>query len=80
MFASYRRSVIVESIVSDFQRGIKHSHAYNDSDSEEGAKILKMLETASQPEVLLAEMSPDQLSSFAKYQAKMEVGLHAFPD
>ncbi|XP_062095002.1 protein BREAST CANCER SUSCEPTIBILITY 2 homolog B [Humulus lupulus] len=67
-----RRSAIVESIVSDFQRGIKHSHTYNDSESEEGEKILKMLETASEPEVLLAEMSPDQLSSFAKYQAKME--------
>ncbi|KAF4401372.1 hypothetical protein G4B88_001566 [Cannabis sativa] len=67
-----RRSAIVESIVSDFQRGIKHSHTYNDSESEEGEKILKILETASEPEVLLAEMSPEQLSSFAKYQAKME--------
>ncbi|PON42490.1 Breast cancer type 2 susceptibility protein [Parasponia andersonii] len=72
-----RRSIIVESIVSDFQRGIKHSHAYNDTESEEGAKILKVLETASQPEVLLAEMSPDQLSSFAKYQAKMEAIRHS---
>ncbi|XP_024018442.1 protein BREAST CANCER SUSCEPTIBILITY 2 homolog B [Morus notabilis] len=67
-----RRSVIIESIVSDFQRGTKYSHIYNDSDSEDGAKIWKILEKASQPEVLLAEMSPDQISSFAKYQANME--------
>ncbi|KAF4379039.1 hypothetical protein F8388_022126 [Cannabis sativa] len=70
-----RRSAIVESIVSDFQRGIKHSHTYNDSESEEGEKILKILETASEPEVLLAEMSPEQLSSFAKYQAKWRLAI-----
>lgn len=70
----YRRFTIIEGIVSEFQRGIKHPHTYNDSDSEEGAKILKILETASEPEVLMAEMSPEQLSSFASYQAKIEVG------
>ncbi|KAF3448040.1 hypothetical protein FNV43_RR08748 [Rhamnella rubrinervis] len=67
-----RRSIIIEGIVSEFQRGIKHSHSHNDSDSEEGAKILKVLETASEPEVLMAEMSPEQLSSFATYRAKIE--------
>lgn len=81
-FAWHRRSVIIESIVSDFQRGAKHSCIYNDSDSEDGAKIWKILEKASQPEVLLADMSPDQISSFAKYQANMEVGfgLHSLPN
>ncbi|KAJ4821846.1 hypothetical protein Tsubulata_046386 [Turnera subulata] len=65
-----RRSVVVEGVVSEFQRGVKG--LYNDSDSEEGAKILKILETAAEPEVLMAEMSPDQLTSFASYQAKLE--------
>ncbi|KAH7514694.1 hypothetical protein FEM48_Zijuj11G0117000 [Ziziphus jujuba var. spinosa] len=69
---SQRRSIIIEGIVSEFQRGIKHPNTHNDSDSEEGAKILKILETASEPEVLMAEMSPEQLSSFASYQAKIE--------
>ncbi|KAL5550739.1 hypothetical protein UlMin_000915 [Ulmus minor] len=67
-----RRSVVVEGIISDFHRGMNNSHIYNDSDSEEGAEIFKILESASQPEVLMADMSPDQLSSFAKYQAKLE--------
>ncbi|WCJ27983.1 hypothetical protein M5689_009694 [Euphorbia peplus] len=68
-----RRCAVVEGIVSDFQRGTKASNNYNDSDSEEGAKILKILETAAEPEVIMAEMSPEQLTSFASYQAKLEV-------
>lgn len=52
---------------------MKGSHICNDSDSEEGAKILKILETAAEPEVLMAEMSPEQLTSFASYKAKLEV-------
>ena len=60
--------------MSEFQRGIEQRHADNDSDSEEGAKILKILETAAEPEVLMAEMTSEQLTSFATYQAKLEVG------
>ncbi|XP_058000163.1 protein BREAST CANCER SUSCEPTIBILITY 2 homolog B isoform X2 [Hevea brasiliensis] len=66
-----RRSAVVEGIVSEYQRGMKGSYIYNDSDSE-GAKILKILETAAEPEVIMAEMSPEQLTSFASYQAKLE--------
>lgn len=50
-------------------------HSYNDSDSEEGAKISKILETAAEPEVIMAEMSPDQLNAFATYRSRMEVDL-----
>lgn len=78
-FPSCRRSNIVESIAADFQRGVEYSDTYNDSDSEEGAKLLKLLEKASEPEVLLAGMSPDQINSFTKYQAKLEVNSHALP-
>uniref|UniRef100_A0A2N9G9N3 Tower domain-containing protein n=1 Tax=Fagus sylvatica TaxID=28930 RepID=A0A2N9G9N3_FAGSY len=67
-----RRSTVVEGIVSEFQRGIKGSNNYNDTDSEEGATILKILETAAEPEVLMAEMSPQQLTSFTTYKAKLE--------
>lgn len=73
-----RRATVVEGIISEFQRDIKGSHDYDDDDSEEGAKILKILETAAEPEVLMAEMSPEQLTSFTTYQAKLEVGFRCF--
>ncbi|XP_031738660.1 protein BREAST CANCER SUSCEPTIBILITY 2 homolog B isoform X2 [Cucumis sativus] len=66
-----RRTAIIDGIVSEFQRGTK-SNIYNESDSEEGAKLFKILETAAEPELLMAEMSPEQLTSFASYQAKIE--------
>ncbi|KAI8557146.1 hypothetical protein RHMOL_Rhmol05G0312600 [Rhododendron molle] len=67
-----RRSVIAEGIMSEFQRGIEEGHTNNDDDSEEGAKILKLLETSAEPEMLMAEMTSEQLTSFATYQAKQE--------
>ncbi|KAB1224490.1 hypothetical protein CJ030_MR2G016379 [Morella rubra] len=67
-----RRSAIVEGMISEFRRGTKGSYIYDDGNSEEGAKILKILETAAEPEVLMAEMSSEQLTSLATYQAKME--------
>lgn len=72
-----RRCTVVEGIISEFQRDIKGSRNYDDNDSE-GAKILKILETAAEPEVLMAEMSPEQLTSFTTYQAKQEVGFRCF--
>ena len=80
MAFGYRRSIVVEGIVSEFQRGNKGPNIFNDSDSEEGAKILKILETAAEPEVIMAEMSPEQLTSFATYQAKLEVSFRIFLD
>lgn len=35
-----------------------------------------MLETAAEPEFLMADMSPEQLGSFVAYKAKLEVGLY----
>lgn len=66
-----RRSNVAEGIMSEFQRVDKDFHLHND-DSEEGAKILKILETAAEPEVLMAEMSSEQLSALSIYQAKLE--------
>lgn len=59
--------------MSEFQRLGKDFHLDND-DSEDGAKILKILETAAEPDILMAEMSPQQLNSLSIYQAKLEVG------
>ncbi|XP_061356921.1 protein BREAST CANCER SUSCEPTIBILITY 2 homolog B-like [Gastrolobium bilobum] len=63
-----RRSAIVDDIISEYQKDGRDSHLYDDS---EGAKIYKMLETAEEPEFLMADMSPEQLSSFAAYKAKL---------
>ncbi|CAN0927860.1 Protein BREAST CANCER SUSCEPTIBILITY 2 homolog B [Linum grandiflorum] len=67
-----RRSVVVEGVVSEFQRGTKSSRLYKDSDSEEGAKLLKILETSAEPELLMAEMSSEQLTTFVSYQTKVQ--------
>lgn len=72
-----RRSNVIEGIISEFQRGLEHTHTCNERDSE-GAKLLRILETAAEPEVLMAEMSTDQLNSFTKYRAKLEVGFNCF--
>ncbi|XWS60009.1 hypothetical protein CRYUN_Cryun08bG0171400 [Craigia yunnanensis] len=66
-----RCSVVVDHVISEYQREVNSSHIHNDSESE-GAKILKILETAAEPEVLMAEMSPEQLTSFATYKSKLE--------
>ncbi|XP_021288995.1 protein BREAST CANCER SUSCEPTIBILITY 2 homolog B isoform X1 [Herrania umbratica] len=63
--------VVVDHVISEYQRGVNSSHILNDIESE-GAKILKILETAAEPEVLMAEMSPEQLTSFATYKSKLE--------
>ncbi|XP_058089399.1 protein BREAST CANCER SUSCEPTIBILITY 2 homolog B-like isoform X2 [Magnolia sinica] len=65
-----RCSTIAEGIMSQTQ-DIFGSHSNDDSDNE-GAKIFKLLETAAEPEVLMADMSLEQLTSFATYQAKRE--------
>ncbi|KAJ0978350.1 hypothetical protein J5N97_013824 [Dioscorea zingiberensis] len=62
-----RRSSIVEDVVSKHQDFI-----VNCDDSEEGAEIFKILQTAAEPEVLMADMTSDQLISFTAYQAKQE--------
>lgn len=72
-----RRSAVVDDIVSEYQKDIKGSHIY-DYDDSEGAKIYKMLETAAEPEFLMADMTPEQLSSFAAYKAKLNVRLYPY--
>ncbi|XP_047331434.1 protein BREAST CANCER SUSCEPTIBILITY 2 homolog B-like [Impatiens glandulifera] len=64
-----RRSAVAEGIMSEFQSTRDNT---NNDNTSEGAKILKMLENAAEPEVLMAEMSLEQLTSFATYKAKLE--------
>ncbi|XP_024011976.1 protein BREAST CANCER SUSCEPTIBILITY 2 homolog B [Eutrema salsugineum] len=67
-----RRSALIEGLMCEYQREINGFHSQNDTDSEEGAKVFKLLETAPEPELLMAEMSLEQLTSFATYKAKYE--------
>ncbi|MED6197131.1 hypothetical protein PIB30_053852 [Stylosanthes scabra] len=66
-----RRSAVVESIMSDYQKERSDRHNYDDYDSE-GARIYKMLETAEEPEFLMVDMSPEQLKCFSDYKAKLK--------
>ncbi|XP_057754556.1 protein BREAST CANCER SUSCEPTIBILITY 2 homolog A-like [Arachis stenosperma] len=65
-----RRSAVVESIISEYQKERSGLHTYDDGDSE-GARIHNMLETAEEPEFLMADMSPEQLKCFSAYKAKL---------
>lgn len=71
-----RRSAVVDGIISEYQKERRGSRIYDDGNSE-GAKIYKMLETAAEPEFLMADMSPEQLSSFSAYKAKLNVRLYS---
>lgn len=56
--------------MSEFERGSK---SFETDDDDEGERISHLLEKAAEPEVLMAEMTSEQLTSFASYQAKIEV-------
>ncbi|XP_075502367.1 LOW QUALITY PROTEIN: protein BREAST CANCER SUSCEPTIBILITY 2 homolog B-like [Primulina tabacum] len=66
-----RRSAVVEGIISAFKWETNVDIEYN-HDGEEGANIMKLLETSAEPEILMAGMSSKQLSSFASYKAKLK--------
>ncbi|KAL6520885.1 hypothetical protein OROGR_017454 [Orobanche gracilis] len=66
-----RRDVVAEGIISAFQREMEFDDG-DDHENEEGAKLMKLLETAAEPELLMAGMSSKQLTSFASYKAKLE--------
>lgn len=67
----FRRDAVAEEIISVVQKD--EYDVGNDNEGEEGAKIMKLLETAAEPEVLMAGMSSKQLTSFTSYKAKLEV-------
>ncbi|CAN8237617.1 unnamed protein product [Cochlearia groenlandica] len=67
-----RQVSLIEGLMCEYQRGNNGVHSQNDTDSEEGAKVFKLLETAVEPELLMAEMSREQLTSFTTYKARLE--------
>uniref|UniRef100_A0ACD5TRR7 Uncharacterized protein n=1 Tax=Avena sativa TaxID=4498 RepID=A0ACD5TRR7_AVESA len=62
-----RVSKIAEDIMSE-----QEENCGNSDDSQEGAKICKMLERAAEPEVMMAGMTSEQRISFSSYQAKQK--------
>ncbi|KAK7260715.1 hypothetical protein RIF29_26988 [Crotalaria pallida] len=71
-----RHSAVVEGVILEYQKERRGSCMNDDSDSE-GAKIYNMLEAAAEPEFLMADMSAEQLSSFAAYKAKLNATRHS---
>ncbi|MCE3215677.1 hypothetical protein HAX54_003180 [Datura stramonium] len=67
-----RRSIVVEGVVSESQRENRDAYIGSDYESKEGARILRILERAAEPELLMAEMTSEQLNLFSSYQAKLE--------
>ncbi|KAL6848133.1 hypothetical protein ACP4OV_022261 [Aristida adscensionis] len=63
-----RVSKIAEDILFEHQENCDST-----DDSEEGAKICKMLECAAEPEVIMAGMSSEQLMHFSSYKEKKKV-------
>lgn len=53
--------------------GQQHDVSTNVDDSEEGATIFRIIEASAEPELLMADMSSEQLASFSTYQLKQEV-------
>lgn len=78
-FWEFRRSAVVEGIISAFKWETNVDIDYN-HEGEEGANIMKQLETSAEPEILMAGMSSKQLSSFASYKSKLEVRESLFLD
>ncbi|WOL16309.1 hypothetical protein Cni_G25096 [Canna indica] len=62
-----RRCNIVEAIMSE-----QIDVVADMNDSDEGAKLYEILEVAAEPEVLMADMTSEQLFSFSAYQAKQK--------
>jgi len=67
----------LEGVVSESQREKRDAYIGSDYESKEGARILRILERAAEPELLMAEMTSEQLNLFSSYQAKLEV--RSFP-
>lgn len=72
---SCRCTNVIEGITSDLQEETEGLQFYDDG--SEGAKIYIMMETAEDPEYLMADMSYEQLTSFSAYKAKLKVVLHS---
>jgi hypothetical protein len=63
-----RVSKITEDILFEQQENCDSA-----DDTDEGAKLCKMLERAAEPEVIMAGMTSEQLMQFSSYKEKQKV-------
>ncbi|KAH9309494.1 hypothetical protein KI387_037405 [Taxus chinensis] len=65
-----RRTHIVEDIILKAEK--ENFQSLHDSNKDEGARLYSVLENASDPELIMADMTSAQLAAFAAYQSKRE--------
>ncbi|CAH8365458.1 unnamed protein product [Eruca vesicaria subsp. sativa] len=70
-----RRSDLIEGLICEYQGGINGVRSQNDTDSKEGAKLFKLLESAAEPDFLMADMSMEELNCFNRYKEKFEAAM-----
>ncbi|KAG2314620.1 hypothetical protein Bca52824_017742 [Brassica carinata] len=70
-----RRSDLIEGLICKYQGGLNGVHSQNDTDSKEGAKLFKLLESAAEPDFLMADMSMEELNCFNRYKEKFEAAM-----
>ncbi|KAJ0234749.1 Breast cancer type 2 susceptibility protein [Hirschfeldia incana] len=70
-----RRSDLIEGLICEYQGGINGVHRQDDTDTKEGAKLFKLLESAAEPDFLMADMSMEELNCFNRYKEKFEAAM-----
>ncbi|KAL0716074.1 hypothetical protein Bca4012_065396 [Brassica carinata] len=70
-----KRSDLIEGLICKYQGGLNGVHSQNDTDSKEGAKLFKLLESAAEPDFLMADMSMEELNCFNRYKEKFEAAM-----
>ncbi|CAN7084546.1 unnamed protein product [Brassica oleracea var. botrytis] len=75
LLVTFMRSDLIEGLICENQGGINGVDSQNDTDSKEGAKLFKLLESAAEPDFLMADMSMEELNCFNRYKEKFEAAM-----
>ncbi|CAG7875192.1 unnamed protein product [Brassica rapa] len=75
LLVTFMRSDLIEGLICEYQGGINGVDSQNDTDSKEGAKLFKLLESAAEPDFLMADMSMEELNCFNRYKEKFEAAM-----
>uniref|UniRef100_M4F7J9 Tower domain-containing protein n=1 Tax=Brassica campestris TaxID=3711 RepID=M4F7J9_BRACM len=74
LLVTFMRSDLIEGLICEYQGGINGVDSQNDTDSK-GAKLFKLLESAAEPDFLMADMSMEELNCFNRYKEKFEAAM-----
>ncbi|KAL0662269.1 hypothetical protein Bca4012_099106 [Brassica carinata] len=75
LLVTFMRSDLIEGLICENQGGINGFDSQNDTDSKEGAKLFRLLESAAEPDFLMADMSMEELNCFNRYKEKFEAAM-----